>query len=202
MKIFKISEEIVPLSRRQQAVLALIITLVFQFLLFFAPVLAAEAVEQDRIQTVKVEATKGEADPVVAALISEVQASPLPVEEIASTPEPTVQPEAETVKVIRTSTHVMTAYNSEAAQTDGSPCITANGFNVCEHGTEDTIAANFLKFGTKVRIPDLYGDRIFVVRDRMNKRYSDRVDIWMVHKADALKFGVRTAKIEVVEVIE
>lgn len=103
------------------------------------------------------------------------------------------------LKVIRTSYHTMTAYNSEPGQTDDTPCITANGFNVCEHGIEDTVAANFLKFGTKIRMPELFGDRVFVVRDRMNKRYSDRVDIWMLNKADALKFGKKYVKIEVVK---
>ena len=91
----------------------------------------------------------------------------------------------------------MTSYNSEPGQTDDSPCITANNFNVCEHGIEDTVAANFLKFGTKVRIPDLFGDRIFVVRDRMNKRYPDRMDVWMLNKSDSKQFGVRRAEIQV-----
>jgi len=93
----------------------------------------------------------------------------------------------------------ITAYNSIPGQTDDSPCITANGFNVCKHNTEDTIAVNFLKFGTKVRIPEIFGDRIFVVRDRMHKRYTNRVDIWMINKADAIKLGKRLAKIEVLE---
>ncbi|MFA5318064.1 MAG: hypothetical protein WC323_01130 [Patescibacteria group bacterium] len=92
----------------------------------------------------------------------------------------------------------ITSYNSEAGQTDGSPCTTANMFNVCEHGIEDTIAANFLKFGTKVRIPELFGNRIFVVRDRMNPRYPDGVDVWMLDKAESKSFGVRRARIEVV----
>ena len=103
------------------------------------------------------------------------------------------------LKVTRSSYHPMTAYNSEPGQTDDSPCITANGFDVCKHGKEDTIAANFLKFGTKVRIPELFGDRVFVVRDRMNSRYTDRIDVWMVNRSDALKFGKRVAKIEIVE---
>lgn len=98
-----------------------------------------------------------------------------------------------------TSERLITAYNSEAAQTDATPCITANGFNVCKHGVEDTIAANFLKFGTKVRIPELFGDRVFVVRDRMNKRHSDRIDVWMISKADAKMFGVQYAQIEVLD---
>jgi 3D (Asp-Asp-Asp) domain-containing protein len=95
--------------------------------------------------------------------------------------------------------HSMTAYTSEVAQTDASPCITANGFNVCQHGVEDTVAANFLPFGTKVQIPELFGDRVFIVRDRMNRRYSERVDVWMKDKSDALQFGVRTAKIVVLK---
>jgi len=93
----------------------------------------------------------------------------------------------------------VTAYNSEFGQTDDTPCITANGFDVCEHGIEDTIAANFLRLGTKIRIPELFDNRIFVVRDRMNARYTDRVDIWMINKEDALKLGKRLAKIEVLE---
>ncbi len=101
------------------------------------------------------------------------------------------------VAVKSVSLRVMTAYNSEPGQTDNSPCITASGFNVCEHGVEDTVAANFLPFGTKVRMPELYGDRIFVVRDRMNSRYQNRVDIWMINKADAIRFGVKTVKMEV-----
>jgi 3D (Asp-Asp-Asp) domain-containing protein len=93
----------------------------------------------------------------------------------------------------------ITAYNSEVGQCDSTPCITANGFNVCEYGIEDTIAANWLKFGTKVRIPELFGDRIFVVRDRMNKKHADHVDVWMKEKIDAKKFGVKLAKIEILE---
>ncbi len=93
---------------------------------------------------------------------------------------------------------VLTAYNSDKAQCDNSPCITANGFNVCKHGIEDTVAANFLPMGTKIRIPALFGDRIFVVRDRMAKRHQNRVDIWMKHYSSAIKFGIKTATIEIV----
>lgn len=93
----------------------------------------------------------------------------------------------------------MTAYNSEVEQCDGDPCTTANGFNVCKHGIEDTVAANFLPLGTKIKIPSLFGDRIFVVRDRTARKYSDRVDVWMIEKKDALQFGKRQAHIVVVE---
>ena len=94
---------------------------------------------------------------------------------------------------------VVTAYNSEVSQCDASPCTTANGFNVCKHGIEDTVAANHLPFGTKIKIPALFGDRIFVVRDRMNKRHYGKIDVWMKNKTDARQFGVRTAQVEIVK---
>jgi 3D (Asp-Asp-Asp) domain-containing protein len=97
-------------------------------------------------------------------------------------------------------TAVITAYNSDIGQTDNSPCITANGFDLCKHGQEDSVAINGMKMGTRVRIPELFGDRVFVVRDRMNARYSsDRVDVWMISRSDAKKFGVKVAKLEVLE---
>lgn len=93
----------------------------------------------------------------------------------------------------------MTAYNSEVGQCDDTPCITANGFDVCKHNSEDTVATNILPFGTKIRIPEYFGDRVFVVRDRMNKRYTHRLDIWMKDKTDARKFGLKYTKIEILE---
>ncbi len=92
---------------------------------------------------------------------------------------------------------VLTAYNSDKAQCDDSPCITASGFNVCQHGIEDTVAANFLPLGAKIKIPALFGDRVFVVRDRMAKRHQNRVDIWMKDYGSAIKFGIKTATIEI-----
>jgi len=95
---------------------------------------------------------------------------------------------------------VLTAYTSEAAQTDDSPCITANGFDLCKHGQEDTVAINGVKMGTRVRFPDLFGNRVFVVRDRMNARYgSNRADVWMLSKANAISFGVKVARMEVLD---
>lgn len=216
MKKIKISEDLVPLSRRERTIVSLIIVCVFQFLLFFTPVLAAEAVSQAGLTEDSVSlafSAKGEVDPIVAAIIEQqTKQESLEIvteertEEAFIGPENTTQEDSEAnkveIRVISSSIRTMTAYNSLPEQTDATPCITANGFDVCKHWTEDTIAANFLKFGTKVRIPELFGDRIFIVRDRMNARYSDRVDIWMKDKQDARNFGKRTAKIEIVEVIE
>lgn len=93
----------------------------------------------------------------------------------------------------------ITAYNSTVEQCDDTPCITANGFDVCKHGIEDTVATNMLSFGTKIRIPELFGDKVFVVRDRMNKRYSNRVDVWMSKEFHAKIFGLQYAEIEILE---
>ncbi|MFH0891817.1 MAG: hypothetical protein V1867_03485 [Candidatus Falkowbacteria bacterium] len=171
-----LKEKNIPLKLAKKIIFSLIIIIVFDFFLFPAPVLAIElnSIDEEMIE------------PVVE--------EPVIVKEFINN-----LPLNENRKALKVTYRTITAYNSEKNQCDDSPCVTANGFNVCEHGTEDTIAANWLKFGTQVRIPDLFGDRIFTVRDRMNERYDDRVDIWMVDKTDAKKFGVRHAKIEILE---
>jgi 3D (Asp-Asp-Asp) domain-containing protein len=51
-----------------------------------------------------------------------------------------------------------------------------------------------------VQIPELYGDKVFVVRDRMNSRYYNRADIWMETKEEARQFGIkRSVKMVIVE---
>jgi 3D (Asp-Asp-Asp) domain-containing protein len=85
-----------------------------------------------------------------------------------------------------------TAYNSMESQTDSTPWITASGTR-CREGV---IASNFLPFGTKVLIEG-FGDRVFVVEDRMNRRYKQRIDIWFRDYSDARRFGVRTIKYHV-----
>lgn len=92
-------------------------------------------------------------------------------------------------KVVYSGTTVATAYNSLSWQTDDSPWITASGTR-CKEGV---IAANHLPFGTKVLIEG-FGDQVFVVEDRMNRRYKKRIDIWMREYNDALKFGKRKIK--------
>ena len=90
---------------------------------------------------------------------------------------------------------IITAYSSTIEETDSSPFITASGTYV----RDGIIAANFLKIGTQVKIPTLYGDKVFVVEDRMAKKNSHKVDIWMPSKTDALQFGVKKAEIVVLE---
>lgn len=87
----------------------------------------------------------------------------------------------------------VTAYSSEINQTDSSPFITASGTTV-RHGV---VATNLLPFGTRVRLPELYGDKVFIVEDRMNTRYYKHFDIWMEETADARNFGIQWTTIEV-----
>lgn len=102
-------------------------------------------------------------------------------------------------KKIKSYNTVVTAYNSDVSQCNGNPCITANGYNLCKYKKEDTVAANHLAFGTKIKIPEYFGDKVFTVRDRMNSRYRNRVDVWMVNYSDARNFGIRRAEIHVLE---
>jgi 3D (Asp-Asp-Asp) domain-containing protein len=92
---------------------------------------------------------------------------------------------------------VVTAYSSTADQTDDSPFINASG----KYVQEGDVANNILPLGTKIRIPALYGNKILIVRDRMNARKGDaHFDVWMPDRPSAIKFGVKTnIEIEVLE---
>jgi 3D (Asp-Asp-Asp) domain-containing protein len=89
----------------------------------------------------------------------------------------------------------LTAYSSTVDQTDDSPFITASNTMV----RDGIIAANFLPFGTKVQIPSLFGEKVFVVEDRMHSRFNDRIDIWFPDRATAKQFGKREATVVIYE---
>ena len=91
----------------------------------------------------------------------------------------------------------VSAYNSVPGQTDSTPCIAARGYDLCAANEENVVAANFVPIGTKIKMPDLFGDKEFTVVDRMNARYNYRADIWMREVASAKKFGVKYTTIEV-----
>ncbi|MBI2057570.1 MAG: 3D domain-containing protein [Candidatus Yanofskybacteria bacterium] len=86
------------------------------------------------------------------------------------------------------------AYSSTADQTDHTPFITAMG----THVRDGVVAANFLPFGTVIKIPEIYGDKTFVIEDRMNSRYFYKIDVWFPSRAQAKEFGVKNIKIEIV----
>jgi len=125
-----------------------------------------------------------------------------PIMDMLKTEEPAQFPIADDKQPTKTITVVSTAYNSLVGQTDSTPCITANGHDLCkqyeEEGFGNTIAANFLPMGTQVRFPELYGDKIFIVRDRMNARYGyGRIDIWLPEYSEAKQFGVKRLVMEI-----
>ncbi|GGN06726.1 hypothetical protein GCM10007092_22010 [Thermus composti] len=105
------------------------------------------------------------------------------------------------------------AYTSSFRETDATPFITATGMRT-RLGVL-AVSRDLLKilpFGTKVRLKDLgsiYGrgkgqfdylfrDRIFVVADVMNARWTKKLDVWLPDRALALKFGRRILQLEVV----
>ncbi|MDP3764672.1 MAG: hypothetical protein Q8Q95_03575 [bacterium] len=89
----------------------------------------------------------------------------------------------------------VTAYSSSVDETDSTPFITASGKKV----RDGIVAANFLPMGTKIRIPDIFGNKIFVVEDRMARRHADKVDVWFPTKQEAKTFGRKKLQIEVIE---
>lgn len=169
--------------------------------LFIAAVLTAVVIVSMPLRAI---ATQVSASAMIPAAIAAVTADQSKQTEskiftIPDLPKPTTEElrEARTgYKVVRVYSKVpTTAYTSRPEETDDSPFIAADG----THVYDGMVAANFLKFGTKVRLPDLFGDKVFEVHDRMNKRYNIKVDIWMTNLKDARKHGVRHTTIEIVE---
>jgi 3D (Asp-Asp-Asp) domain-containing protein len=99
----------------------------------------------------------------------------------------------ETVRRMRV---VLTAYSSTVSQTDSTPFITANGTYV----SDGIVANNGLPFGTEIRIPELFGGKVFSVQDRMHWRKSDyQFDIWFPTYEQAKSFGVKYAYVEILK---
>lgn len=98
-------------------------------------------------------------------------------------------------RVISTFSVIVTAYSSTPDQTDDTPFITAAG----THVRNGIVAANFLPMGTKIKLPEIYGDRIFVVEDRMHPRKQWMVDVWFPTYMEAKEFGAKDTYIEVLE---
>lgn len=103
--------------------------------------------------------------------------------------------EKPTLEVLETINTTITGYSSTVDQTNCQPFITASGYWV----RDGIVATNFLPFGTKIRIPEFFGDKVFTVKDRMNRRHNDRVDIWFSTRQQAINFGIQYTYIEVIE---
>ncbi len=114
--------------------------------------------------------------------------------------QPEIQPPAppqaivEKFEIVKSFTGEVTAYTSREEETDSTPFIAASGATV--HW--GMVATNAYPFGTQVRFPDIYGDKIFVVKDRMHSRFENRLDIWFPEYSHARHFGLKNTKVEIV----
>ena len=90
---------------------------------------------------------------------------------------------------------VVTAYSSSPQETDDTPHLTASGTRV----RDGIVATNILPLGTKVKFPELYGNKIFVVEDRMNSGAGYQADIWFSSRQQALNFGAKRTYIEIIQ---
>ncbi|MBI4034037.1 MAG: 3D domain-containing protein [Candidatus Brennerbacteria bacterium] len=87
----------------------------------------------------------------------------------------------------RTVEVILTAYSSSPDETDETPYTTAYGTET----RDGVLANNCLPFGTQVQIPEVFGDKTFIVEDRKHSRYScSWMDIWYPSKEEAKKFGI------------
>ena len=92
---------------------------------------------------------------------------------------PLLSDKSQHYKVKSETIRVVTAYNvGDPRQTDDTPCISANGENICRALAEGEMrcAANFVPLGSRLHV-DKVG--VCLVTDRMNRRYRNRVDIAM-----------------------
>jgi len=114
------------------------------------------------------------------------------IEAATATPQPAVvQPVPVALETHRV---WVTAYSSSPDETDDTPFITALGTQV----RDGIVATNLLPFGTKLKIPALFGEKVFVVEDRMHRRKKNIIDIWMPSKAEALRFGASYTDVVIV----
>jgi 3D (Asp-Asp-Asp) domain-containing protein len=91
---------------------------------------------------------------------------------------------------------LVTAYSSTIEETDENPFLTADESSV----KEGIVASNLLEIGTKIRIPEIFGEKIFIVKDRMNKKKGKyQIDVWFEDQKKALEFGVKKTYIEILE---
>ena len=114
------------------------------------------------------------------------------------------QKELITIEVLEETIREVTAYNvGDVYQTDDSPCIGAySKVNLCEEvgRGRNVCASNFVPLGTKLLIEGANGWSFeCIVWDRMNSRFTDRVDIAMNlwEKDRAIKFGLQRLSVKI-----
>ncbi|WP_367277962.1 3D domain-containing protein [Winogradskyella sp.] len=92
-----------------------------------------------------------------------------------------------------------TAYNSLTYQTNSNPNITAFGDSLRPGLSYIAVSRDLLDLGlvhnTKVKIEGF--DSLFIVKDKMNKRWRKRIDIYMgVDVRKAKEWGKKSVNIE------
>ena len=96
----------------------------------------------------------------------------------------------------------ITAYTSSVKETDDTPFITAANTRV----RDGVVGTNHLAFGTRIMIPRIFGDKVFVVEDRMHERFPDTIDVWMgsgqAAKRKAGMFGWKFAEVVVLNPLD
>lgn len=98
---------------------------------------------------------------------------------------------------------IVTGYSSTPGQTDSTPFITA--WNTTVQDGVIALSRDLLKRYT-LGAPFAYGDiveveglGVFTVEDTMNRRWTNRADIWFPTRAAAKRFGARELLLKNVE---
>lgn len=100
-------------------------------------------------------------------------------------------------RVLKTYYSQVTVYHSVPWETDSDPWTTAAG----TRARDGVLAANCLPFGTTVRLPELFGEKIFIVEDRLAADKSCYIlDIWKEYNPNDKSFGAPVAKVEIVKI--
>ena len=103
---------------------------------------------------------------------------------------PVKLPEIDLSKSYHTEDVILTAYTAsfdECGKTDG---ITASGVKAVQG---ITIASDHLPMGTKVEIDN----HIYTVQDRFGGGHTNKIDIFMNNKRDAINFGKQYYKVKI-----
>ncbi len=93
----------------------------------------------------------------------------------------------------------VSAYNSVASQTDNSPTLAAWGDTLipgmrCVAVSRDLMALG-LKHNVRIKIEGL--DGVYIVKDKMHRRWNNRIDLYMgVDVKKARKWGKKKLKIQ------
>lgn len=85
------------------------------------------------------------------------------------------------------------AYTASVDETDGNPLIMASG-KIVYIGA--IACPRYMKFGTVI---ELKNGKQYTCEDRMNVRYNNNFDIFMVEKSEALAFGRKALEYKVIQ---